>query len=589
MIHFLFSDKDIRYLFLKGESDYDLKYIELFKQYCSFVDPICYLPSYKQSGKPIYTHDFVWKYKQPSGSYVYYCSIGLWQEAYKFFKSHNVEFDGLLDHQHLFKHKLQHTFDEFKIIVEGWGLKFPPRPYQLEAAYKILQWNKSLSLLSTRAGKTLISYIIFRYEMEYMGMKKILMIVPSIQLVKQAYNDFVEYAEFFDTECIWGGGKQICSSTKITVGTFQSLIKFLDKKSSKYNPSFFDDYDCVFVDEVHRATAAQIKTIISQPFMKNVKIAFGMTGTLPKEHTIEDYCLHSLLGPKIQSIEPRELMDEGYISDIEINQVRLSYQDTEKVKDLYIKCAEYVLSDFITEKDKNGKNIRIKLEHTENQVQFRKCLPIYLEQVKSQLYYKYPNEWKSKYIIYLRKTAVPASLKGNALVIERMMVHFLDERIKYLCEMILTGCDKNTLILAHHTDYIRKVEKIVKEYFPNKHILVITGSIGLKQREEIVQILKENNDCILIASYGTMSTGITLPNLCYGVLFESFKSNVINMQSLGRGLGLSKLKDKYIVYDVIDKFDKDTIGSSSIYRQGIEKTKIYKENRYSYNIIEEKI
>ena len=40
-----------------------------------------------------------------------------------------------------------------------------------------------------------------------------------------------------------------------------------------------------------------------------------------------------------------------------------------------------------------------------------------------------------------------------------------------------------------------------------------------------------------------MSTGITLNNLCYGVLFESFKSNVVNMQSIGRGLGLKELSD----------------------------------------------
>ena len=70
--------------------------------------------------------------------------------------------------------------------------------------------------------------------------------------------------------------------------------------------------------------------------------------------------------------------------------------------------------------------------------------------------------------------------------------------------------------------------------------------------ERIKQTLKENNNCVLIASYGCVGTGITLSNLCYGVLFESFKSDVINMQSLGRGLGLSKLKDKYIVYDFID-------------------------------------
>ena len=102
------------------------------------------------------------------------------------------------------------------------------------------------------------------------------------------YNDFKEYTEFFNTECIWSGGKEVASSN-LTVGTFQSLIKYIEKDSSKYNPKFFEKFDCVFVDEVHRAKASQIKNIISQPFMKDVKVAFGMTGTIPKEKTIDFY------------------------------------------------------------------------------------------------------------------------------------------------------------------------------------------------------------------------------------------------------------------------------------------------------------
>ena len=96
-------------------------------------------------------------------------------------------------------------------------------------------------------------------------------------------------------------------------------------------------------------------------------------------------------------------------------------------------------------------------------------------------------------------------------------------------------------------------------------------------------MLKDNNDCILIASYGTMSTGITLANLCYGVLFESFKSNVINMQSIGRGLGLSDLKEEFVLYDIIDVFNKKYL-SNKIYLQGLAKCKIYDEEKYPFKI-----
>ena len=591
MIHFIFTEKDPRYMFLKGDTDEDIENLKCYKTLCCPTDPTCFLPSYKKSGRPPFTQDFIWEYDQPSGDKVFYGAIGMWQTAYKFFKKNNYEFDGLLENKSFFKRNIQHTFEEFKEIVNSWELKYPPRPYQLEAAYKILQYKQSLSVLSTRAGKTLISYCIFRYMMEYMDVKKILMIVPSITLVKQGYNDFNEYAEFFNTECIWSGGK-VVESSNLTIGTFQSLIGYLDRTSKRYNPSFFDGYDCVFVDEVHRATAKQIRTIISQPFMKDTKLSFGMTGTLPKEKTIESYCLHSLLGAKIQDIEPKELMDEGYISPIDITQIRLSYNNIDKQRQAFIKCAEYVLSEFILENDPKNprKKKKILLEHPEHQILNLKKLPEGIMNAKLKLQGEFgidTPEFTEKYIELLHKL-VTSDDSANFLVIERMMTHFMTERIDYLCYNILPLCENNTLILAHHTQYINQLYDILRDRFPDKNIVKITGTVNLKKRQKIIQMFKEYNNCIMIASYGTMSTGITLHNLCHGVLFESFKSNVVNMQSLGRGLGLSDIKEKYEVYDIIDLFD-DSLDTKALFLQGLAKIKIYKKNQYPYKIILKRI
>ena len=618
MIHFIFTEKDTRYLFLKYDSEYDEINLNKLKEHLNLVDPICYLPTY--SGPP-YTQDFLFDYVQPSGQVVYYCAIGLWQEVYKFFKDNDIAFDGLLDHSNFFKRDIPHTFEQFKIIVDSWGLKYPPRPYQYEAAYKILQWKQSVSELATRAGKTLIAYMIFRYCIEYLGAKKILMIVPSIQLVTQGYNDFKEYAEFFNTECVWGGGKLI-ESANLTIGTFQSLIKFIEKpkrgtENKKYNPDFFNGFDIVFVDETHRATANQIRTIISQPFMKEVKIAFGMTGTIPKKKTIEYYCLKSLLGATIQEIKPKYLMDEGYISKVNILQVRLEYRNLKKQLETFIKCAEYGLSEFETVSvvNRNGKETKqkVKLSNPEFQIQYVKKLPLGLEDVKAKLFmtssmtidlqdkdtqieldkikkqFKLENRADAMFVKYeleyasVLKNIIKQSTQTNMLFVERMMSHFMTERVDYLCNDILPKCDKNTLILAHHTEYIHYITDIIKEKFPTRHIDTITGAVTPKKREAIKQMLKDNNDCILIASYGTLSTGITLANLCFGVLFESFKSNVINMQSIGRGLGLSSLKDEFILYDVIDCFNQKYI-SNKIYLQGLAKCKKYTEEQYPFRI-----
>lgn len=582
MIHFVFSDKDPRYIFLKPDNQQDINTLKQLQEYVNLVDPICYLKTY--TGPP-FTQNFLFEFRRNTDSVVYYASIGMWQVFYKYFKEHNINFDGLDPKK--FKYDLKHTFEEFKQIVRSWNLKFEPRDYQYEAAYKILCWKKSISELATRAGKTLIAYIIFRYAHEYLNTKRILAIVPSVSLVKQMASDFAEYGEYFNTECIWSQGK-LMESANFTVGTFQSLIKFLDRNSKKYNPDFFNGYDIVFVDETHRATAAQIKEIISQKFMLDVKIAFGMTGTVPKEHTIERYCLHSLLGAKIQEVKPIKLMNAGYISKVKIYQHRLSYKNKEKQFKNWLRCAEYSIADFITQDKltKTGKirKVNIPLSNPEFLIAYQKTLSKPLQEAKNNIYLYNKENSDQQWGDLMRKTMTDTT-GANASHTEQMVVHFMDERTQYIIGL-LKECPKNTLVLAQHREYIKYLHNEISKAFPDRPVLCVIG--GAKDNKKYKQVMKDNKNCIVIAGYSLLSTGVTMSDLCFGIFTESFKSEVINMQSIGRGLGLSDMKNEYILHDITDCFDK-TLVSNKIYLQGRERIKIYEEQHYPYEIIKKEI
>lgn len=583
MIHFKFSEKDTRYLFLTYDTELEYTILhEKLKEYLNLVDPRCYLKNY--SG-PIYTNDFLFEYVK-NNKVIFYCSIGLWQTIYLYFKNQGIEYDGL--EPKWFKRNLKHSYEEFKSIVDSWNMSRIPREYQYDTAYKILTWNKSICEIATRGGKTLIAYMVFRYCMTYLNAHKILMIVPSIDLVKQGFEDFNDYAEFFKTECIWSGGK-VVQSSNLTIATFQSLVNFLDRKSKKYNPSFFNDYDIVFVDETHRATAVSIKNIISQPFMKDVKIAFGMTGTLPPENTSDRYCVHALLGAKIVTIKPKDLMDEGYISKIKIYQHCIEYSDTNRQLENWIKCAEYALSEFIeipNEKNPKKKD-RIPLENPEFLIAFKKTFPEGLTIARERIMTDDSISMKDRKIKYreLLKKSVQASSGANFYHIEQMMVHFFPERVKYLIG-VLDSCPRNTLVLAQHVEYIKYVAEEVKKAFPDRPVMAIYG--GSKDRKKLKQILAKNSEVIVIGSYSIMSTGLTLPGLCYGVLFESFASNVVNTQSIGRGLALVEGKDRYILHDITDVFSQK-YASRKIYLQGLERRKQYSANQYTYEVIKRTI
>lgn len=598
MIHFKFSDKDNRYIYIKTDgTKEDKESMKLLSLYMNKVDPICYLKTWSA---PPHTIDFLYEYVQKSGNKIWYSPIGEWKTITDFLDSNNIEYDGIEESR--FKTDFDMSFEEFKCVVDSWNLSRTPRPYQYESAYNILKWKRSLSTLATRAGKTLISYIVFRFAREKLGVRRILMVVPGIDLVKQGYSDFKEYGDYFNSECIWSGGKTV-ESSDLTIATFQSLVNFLDKKSKRYNPHFFDGngidrcgYDMVFVDETHRATAKSIKDIISQTFMSNVKIAFGMTGTLPKDGTLERLGISALLGHEIQKITPKELQDEGYISDLMIHQIRLQYADERKVLKNWISCAEYSLSVFdeVPNKSNPKKMDHVALEDPQFLIAFKKSLPQGILDAKWKIYSeKRPStskmsdlDWQDfldlKYKKFL-ESLIQESTKTNALHIEVMSVHFKEERVKWLVEK-MKECPKNTLILAQHREYIKYIYDELKKAYPERPVMYVIG--GSKDRKIVKQMMIDYKDCIVVAGYQLMSTGITLSDLCYGFLFESYKSNVINMQSIGRGLGLSELKDKYVLYDVTDEFDRK-LASNKIYLQGLQRIKIYKENNWEYEISKE--
>jgi superfamily II DNA or RNA helicase len=292
-----------------------------------------------------------------------------------------------------------------------------------------------------------------------------------------------------------------------------------------------------------------------------------------------------LLGAKIQAITTKQLKDAGYISDIEIFQYRLHYNDFEKTKQTWVKCVEYALSNYDLTEDK--KKIELPEDKKEYLLRYSKTPSLGLTSAKGSIFGN--SEWtdlrKEYEYINLLKTVVSDSTGTNSLALERMMIHFFEERIDLLIDDVIPKCPNNMLILAHHTEYINHiVERINNVYGKTRHIVKITGSVSAKKRDAIKQLLKEHNDCILVASYGCMSTGITLANLCYGVLFESFKSDVVNMQSIGRGLGLSDMKEKYILYDFVDVFDNNI--TNKIFLQGLARIKIYnrESNKHKYTI-----
>lgn len=574
MIKFIVNPNDNRYLFLTGsEEDIRGKQIKNkmtggLEQHLNKFPSYMFLPTFRGIPRPeVFLEHFTSK---KTGETIYYCPFGLWQEVVDFCNKKQKQIDWgnfkretvLTDSQLYYPGSLE----DFKKVVSGWNLSIQPRPYQLEAAWKILTYKKSLSELATRAGKTLIFNIIARWMKEH-GAKKILMIVPSIQLVKQGVKDLNEYNDgFWKSEMVWAEGEEVVGAD-LTIGTFQSLVLRCDPRSKRYDPDFYNDYDVVCVDEAHKIPCKSIQVILKQNFIKNVKLLFGFTGTLPKPNTIEWLCCQAMAGPKIQEIAAKELVDEGFLAKPKITQYRIQYTE-DQIRTVATRCAEYLCSIY---KMDGGKKILLPKEQREFTIQHEKYLPTALQKAK-ELYE--PQEYYTHLVECLK-----AGSGAGLLSMEQMLVHRSKVRLK-LMDKLLTDIDKNVIVFAHNTEYIDFLEKHFKEKFPDRQVLKIKGATNLKKRQEAIDKMLEANNCILVASYGVASTGLTFRNVDYGMFAQSFKSDTINSQSLGRLMLRTEQKSDFQLYDIIDEFP-----THFIYNQGLAKCREWKNDGWEYDII----
>jgi superfamily II DNA or RNA helicase len=143
----------------------------------------------------------------------------------------------------------------------------------------------------------------------------------------------------------------------------------------------------------------------------------------------------------------------------------------------------------------------------------------------------------------------------------------------------------NTLILfnfvqEHGIPLFEKIKKRCK----NKKVFLIHGKTEVEQREDIRNILEKEKNAILVASYGTCSTGINIRNI-NNIIFASPSRSVIRvLQSIGRGLRKTENKSKVKLYDISDDLRYKKYVNHT-YRHLEERMRIYENEQFDFNQI----
>lgn len=168
---------------------------------------------------------------------------------------------------------------------------------------------------------------------------------------------------------------------------------------------------------------------------------------------------------------------------------------------------------------------------------------------QEELDYIVTNESRNKFI-----TNLTLSLKGNTLV----LYSFVEKHGRILHEMIQGKCKHD-----------------------NVHF--VSGGVDGQQREEIRQLTEKSDNSIIVASYGTFSTGINIRNLDNIIFASPTKSRIRTLQSIGRGLRISDRKNKCKLYDIADDLSFRNKKNFTLTHL-IERIKMYNEESFPYEI-----
>ena len=118
----------------------------------------------------------------------------------------------------------------------------------------------------------------------------------------------------------------------------------------------------------------------------------------------------------------------------------------------------------------------------------------------------------------------------------------------------------------------------------SRHVFFVHGGVDTQDREKVREITEQENNAIIVASYGTFSTGINIKNL-HNVIFASpSKSRIRNLQSIGRVLRKGNKKVKATLYDIADDISYKSRRNYTL-NHLIERIKVYNEEKFNYDIV----
>jgi superfamily II DNA or RNA helicase len=158
-----------------------------------------------------------------------------------------------------------------------------------------------------------------------------------------------------------------------------------------------------------------------------------------------------------------------------------------------------------------------------------------------------------------------------------------EKRNKYI-RNLCANLNGNSLCLFQYVEkHGNELYEMIKKKAPEKQVFYVHGGVNTDEREQIREITEKGDNAIIVASYGTFSTGINIRNLHNIVFASPSKSRIRNLQSIGRGLRLKDNNSHATLYDIADDLTYNEKENYTL-AHFRERINIYNEEQFDYQI-----
>lgn len=456
---------------------------------------------------------------------------GLWKEIYKCCKEHGYKFDvdksqfpfDLNVTKESVANFCKEYYNEYRVEPNEKNPEgiFTPYDHQIDAVFNMLKYKFGLIEVATAGGKSLIFATFMFYILKNINPNaKFLLVVPQMSLVTQFYDDIVDYNLGYNKE--------------------------------QKNP-FVLNVEEVFSDKPRKVRdgikpnvyIGTYQSLINYPteFFSQFDVV-----VTDESHTAKSKSLDTILSKTFGHAKYRLGLSGTYPGDQSAEY--LTIQSLMGPKLMTVKARELMDKGIVSEVKINV----MILDHDEHDF--------------AETVYSIKKRGDGQKAYQLEKEFVQKSL-----------------RRKLFFKKLVDRFNNNSLILFHNIEYGTMLYEYLRDNVIDKHIYYVDGGTDKEKREKIKKIMEITNDGkpkILVASFGTFSTGINIKAIMNIVFADSFKSDKIIRQSIGRGLRLHKDKNKLVVFDITDKLHKSY--KNILYNQYLSrKEKIYDKQGFPVN------